>query len=175
MPKHNLVYKDYNYAITITFKPYYSVSQKFKLIEELHKFISSHFSTNNTIYSIEYHKYNIKDVRYDNNDYNDNPLKPHVHMIVQCKRKRSVDQINNIYKEFQRTYGNTKIDYLESKDDFDNFSVYLLKDVDRLDNKFDFSHFHSFNFNSKKDFFNLFKQDFELDLDSDLEVEVDSD
>lgn len=129
LPKMNKVDGQYKFdtskwfAITITFLPYYSPSEKFKLIEKLPKLIVG----KNAWYSIEYHK---------KPDKTDNVLRPHVHMLLRQTLKCNVCNIQMMSQNLTRKFGRTEVKYLETQEDVEGWYEYINKDVDRLNSTY---------------------------------------
>lgn len=112
-----------HYAITITFRPEFTIKDKLKLINKLPKYLLG-----KDLYwerSIEYHKYHMRHPKQGL----DNPCSPHVHMYLTMED--TVSRRNNIdcmKMNFQRLYGRPDIQVLHSNEDIDLWRIYIQKD-----------------------------------------------
>lgn len=105
------------FEVTITFYPYYSPGEKFKLIEKLPKLILGQMAW----YSIEYHK---KPNTSDNDVH-----RPHVHMLLRQKNTCNVVNIQTMKTNLERKYGRTTTTYLNTLTDVEKWYEYIQKDV----------------------------------------------
>jgi len=127
------------FAITITFLPYYSPAEKFKLIEKLPKFIVG----KNAWYSIEYHK---------KPDKTDNVLRPHVHMLLRQTLKCAPCNIQLMSQNLSKKFGRTEIKYLETQEDCEEWYKYITKDVVLLNTSYPkYNHWREYDTNNEID------------------------
>ena len=139
----NINEEEYNFddskwfAITITFLPYYSPSEKFKLIEKIPKFTIG----KNAWYSIEYHK---------KPDKTDNVLRPHVHMLLRQNLKCAPCNIQIMSQNLTKKYGRTEVKYLETEADCLSWYNYITKDINILNEKYPkYNHWRKFSTNNE--------------------------
>lgn len=123
------------YSLTITFRPIFTIKEKFKLIKKLDKMFSpyEHYE-----YSIEYHKYPMNHPKKGL----DNPCAPHVHVLLvfQDKSNRLCNvEVLNI--NFLRNYGSPKWFVLHEEDDVTRWLDYMKKDTETLNTKFGIEHY----------------------------------
>lgn len=106
------------YAVTLTFFPYYSPGEKFKLIDKVPKLLLGQQAW----YSIEYHK-------KPNSEEND-VFRPHVHILLKMTLKSNSINVKTMIQNFSKNYGRTDFRYLNTAIDTDQWLDYIKKDVE---------------------------------------------
>lgn len=145
-------------ALTITFKPQFSVSDKYEMIKNL---VAVFKRCEDWYYSIEYHKHK----RGPNVGLN-NSLAPHVHATLKMRdnsfRMNRVKKIDADLKQ----YGGTHWQTLHTGEDLVLWDQYIVKDCSDNDVQYHpFQHFHRREDNLKKTIAAILHEEIEQVID----------
>lgn len=135
-----------SYALTVTFKPHIKYSEQLKLIAKFKKIVRDELKllvSFSLLWSIEYHKYQPPHFKAGQT----NPMRPHIHALLQVEGELPQKTINSLYSHFTKKYGRTQFDQLHSEEDFTSWHQYIYKDVTVNNQNYPpinhwFEHFH---------------------------------
>lgn len=117
-----------SYALTVTFRPHIKYSEQLKLIAKFKSIVRDElklFYSFKLVWSIEYHKYQPPHFKVGK----PNPMRPHLHALLQVEEELSQKYINSLFMKFTKRFGRTQFDQIHSEEDFTNWYTYIKKDV----------------------------------------------
>lgn len=124
----------YHYIGTVTFDPSRDYKRKVKLIERFPLFVSDTLKhTGNTEYVLKY------TIEYHKVGQEDDPEAPHIHFILSASNRLPKYRFTGMLNGLRQYYGRSQL-FLATTMKLAEWSKYIMKDVERNEQKFGLRH-----------------------------------